>query len=63
MKLNDLFKIVPEMQNMRIIIDDDAIYGSADAMTNYLIDSIMESTVDNIEAENDELKVWITTEC
>lgn len=62
MKLNDLFEIVPETQNMRIIIYDDTIYGTANAMTIYLIDSILESTVDNIEAENDELKVWITTE-
>lgn len=59
MKLHDLFKMIPETQEIHLIVDDCGILGTMCAMECLLNVEAFNSEVINIEAKDDKLKVWI----
>lgn len=62
MKFADLCKLVPETQNMHLIFSTLEIYGQTDAISCMVSHEVEVSTVNNIEAEEDTLKVWVEIE-
>lgn len=59
MTLIDLFNLIPETQEMHLIVDDCGILGTMGAMECLLSVEAFNAKVVNIEAEDNKLKVWI----
>ena len=59
MKFVDLYKLIPETQEVHLIVDDCGILGTMDAMGVLLNDNAFNAEVINVEAEDNKLKVWI----
>lgn len=59
MKFVDLYKLIPETQEIHLIFGDLGILGTMDAMGCLLNDNAFNANVLNIEAEDNKLKVWI----
>lgn len=62
MKFVDLYKLMPDMQEVHLIVDDCGILGTMDSMGFLLNDNAFNAEVVNIEAEDNKLKVWIMEE-
>lgn len=59
MTLKDFFKLVPEMQKMRVFWSSLEISGTQDSLTAFTNDEFNATTVVNVEADNDKLIVWL----
>ncbi len=59
MELHDLFKMIPETQEIHLIVADCGILGTMCAMVHLLNGEAFNSDVISIEAEDNKLKVWI----
>lgn len=62
MKLKDLIRLIPEAQKMCIVYLDFTVSGTMEALLCMLCDRIHELIVTNIEADDDELSVWLDEE-
>lgn len=58
--LKKILNLCPDRQEICIFVDEGCIWSTPEIMINFLIKSVMESTVTNIEPENGVLKVWIS---
>lgn len=59
MKFEELFRLLPETQEIHLIYGDLGILGTEDAMGCLLNDEAFNAKVVNIEAEDNKLKVWV----
>ena len=59
MKFIDLYKLMPETQEVHLIFGDHGILGEMDAMGCLLNEDAFNANVTCIEAEGNKLKVWI----
>ena len=58
--LENILNLCPDGQEVRLIADEGCIASTSEIMIDFLIESVTESTVTNIEPENGVLKVWIS---
>lgn len=58
--LKKILNLCPDGQEVCLIADEGCITSTPEIMIDFLIDSVTESTVTNIEPENGVLKVWIS---
>lgn len=59
MELNQILKLIPESQSVRIVFDAEKIEGPNSSMM--LLDKeVFKLTVDNIEAREDVLCIWLS---
>lgn len=58
--LNKILQLCPDGQEVCLFIDGGCIASTSEIMIDFLIKSVTESTVTNIEPENGVLKVWIS---
>ena len=58
--LKKILQLCPDGQEVCIITDGGRIASTSEIMIDFLIKSVTESTVTNIEPENGVLKVWIS---
>lgn len=58
--LEKILNLCPDGQEVCIIADEGCITSTPEIMIDFLIESVTESTVTNIEPENGVLKVWIS---
>lgn len=58
--LEKILNLCPDGQEICIFVDEGCIWSTPKIMINFLIKSVTESTVTNIEPENGVLKVWIS---
>lgn len=59
MKFIDLYKLLPESQEIHLIFGGHGVLGEADAMGCLLNDDAFNAKVVSIEAHAGKLKVWI----
>lgn len=59
MKLKDMFEIVPDCFEVKLLFSELALNGTKDSMDIMLSDDIMSSDVGNIEARDNVLWVWV----
>lgn len=58
--LEKILNLCPDGQEVCLIADEGCITSTPEIMIDFLIKSVTESTVTNIEPENGVLKVWIS---
>ena len=58
--LKKILQLCPDGQEVCLIADEGCITSTPEIMIDFLIKSVTESTVTNIEPENGVLKVWIS---
>ena len=58
--LKKILNLCPDGQEVCLIADEGCITSTPEIMIDFLIKSVTESTVTNIEPENGVLKVWIS---
>lgn len=58
--LKKILQLCPDGQEVCLFIDGGCIASTSEIMIDFLIKSVTESTVTNIEPENGVLKVWIS---
>ena len=58
--LKKILQLCPDGQEVCLIADEGCITSTPEIMIDFLIESVTESTVTNIEPENGVLKVWIS---
>ena len=58
--LEKILNLCPDGQEVCLIADEGCITSTPEIMIDFLIESVTESTVTNIEPENGVLKVWIS---
>ena len=58
--LKKILQLCPDGQEVCLFVDEGCIASTSEIMIDFLIESVTESTVTNIEPENDVLKVWIS---
>ena len=58
--LRKILQLCPDGQEVCLIADEGCITSTPEIMIDFLIKSVTESTVTNIEPENGVLKVWIS---
>ena len=58
--LKKILQLCPDGQEVCLIADEGCITSTPEIMIDFLIESVTESTVTNIEPENGILKVWIS---
>ena len=58
--LRKILQLCPDGQEVCLIADEGRITSTPEIMIDFLIESVTESTVTNIEPENGVLKVWIS---
>ena len=58
--LRKILQLCPDGQEVCLIADEGCITSTPEIMIDFLIESVTESTVTNIEPENGVLKVWIS---
>ena len=58
--LRKILNLCPDGQEVCLIADKGCITSTPEIMIDFLIESVTESTVTNIEPENGVLKVWIS---
>ena len=59
MKLQDLFKVIPDAERIQLVMSDFSLSGTKESMDIMLHTDIMDCEVENIEARSDELWVWL----
>ena len=58
--LKKILNLCPDGQEVCLFVDEGCIASTSEIMIDFLIESVTESTVTNIEPENGVLKVWIS---
>ena len=58
--LRKILNLCPDGQEVCLFVDEGCIASTSEIMIDFLIKSVTESTVTNIEPENGVLKVWIS---
>lgn len=58
--LEKILNLCPDGQEVCLFVDRGCIASTSEIMIDFLIKSVTESTVTNIEPENGVLKVWIS---
>ena len=58
--LEKILQLCPDGQEVCLIADEGCITSTPEIMIDFLINSVTESTVTNIEPGNGVLKVWIS---
>ena len=58
--LKKILQLCPDGQEVCLFVDEGCIASTSKTMIDFLIESVTESTVTNIEPENGVLKVWIS---
>lgn len=58
--LENILCLCPDVQEIHLIADEGCITSTPEIMIDFLIGSVIKSTVTNIEPENGVLKVWIS---
>ncbi len=59
MKFAELFNLIPETQEVHLIVDDCGIVGTGDSLGCLLNQDAFNAKVTNIEAYGNKIKVWI----
>lgn len=59
MILNDILSLCPEEQSITLMVDCETIVGTADGLSVYLAERVIEAKVFSIETDEDSLKIWV----
>ena len=59
MKFSELMKVTYCMQPVKLMLGEESISGGAEALDCYLADEITQAEVEEINIENDVMKVWV----
>lgn len=60
MKLNDVLELIPESQMVRIVFHEEKLEGPNSSMLLMLDNKVVQLEVDNIEAREDVIHIWIS---
>lgn len=59
MKFEDLMQLCTETQPVTVFFSGEQISSTADALQNFMNETVLDMNVFNIEAEDDTLRVWL----
>ena len=59
MILNDILTLCPENQSIALMVDCETIVGTADGLSVYLAERVIDAKVSSIDSDEDTLKIWV----